>query len=158
MLDWISLMKARFVINIISNKYALLSTMLYVIIDITLSFSLIILLIAFNISISVILDNWHNETTMRSVAVLDYLSVNRDDITLLDVVVPSTLLTSVWALLLLFSSILAMLLIPIDHLRRFTAWWFRDVDKRPLTALAKVMGTLIIIGAGIIKTVRWFMA
>ncbi len=48
-----------------------------------------------------------------------------------------------------------MLLIPIDHLRQFTAWWF-DVEKHPLTAIAKVAGTLIIIGALLIKAVRWF--
>jgi len=51
-----------------------------------------------------------------------------------------------------------MFLIPIDRLRRFTAWWFRDVEKRPLTALAKVMGTLIIAAVAVIKAVRWFGA
>ena len=55
----------------------------------------------------------------------------------------------------MLSSVIAMLLVPIDQIRRFTAWWFRDVGKRPLTAIAKVAGTLIIIGSVVIKAVRW---
>jgi len=65
------------------------------------------------------------------------------------------MLTSIWTFLLLISAIVSILLIAIDRVGRFTAWWFRDVEKRPLTALAKVAGTLIILGAVVIKTIRW---
>jgi hypothetical protein len=67
----------------------------------------------------------------------------------------STLPTSIWTLLLFLAGVISTLLIPIDYLRRFTAWWFRDVEKHPLTALSKVAGTLIIVGAVAIKAVRW---
>jgi hypothetical protein len=62
----------------------------------------------------------------------------------------------VWTVLVVVSSCVAILLEPIDQIRRFTGWWFRDVEKRPLTAVAKVAGTLIIIGAVAIKGIRWF--
>jgi hypothetical protein len=51
-----------------------------------------------------------------------------------------------------------MLLLPVDYLRRFTVWWFRDIEKRPLTAIAKVAATLIIMGALAIKLVHWLGA
>jgi hypothetical protein len=72
-----------------------------------------------------------------------------------DVVIPSTLLTSAWTFLLFVSCPVAQLLAPIDHLRRFTAFWFRDVEHHPLTAIAWVAGTLIVLGALAIKAVRW---
>jgi hypothetical protein len=58
-------------------------------------------------------------------------------IDLLDVITPSTLLTSLWTFLLLISGILAQVLIPIDYVRRFAAWWFRDVETRPLNGVSK---------------------
>jgi hypothetical protein len=74
------------------------------------------------------------------------------------VLIPSTLMTSMWTFLVLLSSIIAQLLIPIDYIRRFATWWFRDVEKHPLTAIAKVAATLIIIGAVVIKAARCFVA
>jgi hypothetical protein len=54
------------------------------------------------------------------------------------------------------STLVAMLLISIDHIFYFTSWWFRDFEKRPLTSIAKVAGTLIIIVAVVIQAVRSF--
>jgi hypothetical protein len=68
---------------------------------------------------------------------------------------PSTLLTSIWTFLLFISCVIAQLLVPIDYLRRFTAFWFKDVEHHPSTAIAKVAATLIIVGAMTIKVVRW---
>lgn len=68
---------------------------------------------------------------------------------------PYTPLTSVWTFLLFLSCLLAQLLVPIDYLRRFTTFWFKDVEHHPLTAIAKVAATLIIVGAMVIKVVRW---
>src|SRR5262249_8194842 len=85
----------------------------------------------------------------------EYLYLPADQISISDVVVPSTMLTSVWTLLFFVSSLFAQLLVPIDYLRRFTAFWFRDVEHHPLTAIAKVAATLIIGGAVVIKAVRW---
>jgi hypothetical protein len=49
-------------------------------------------------------------------------------------------------------------IVPFDYLRRFTAVWFRDVEKRPLTAIAKVAGTLIIVSSVAINVIHWFVA
>jgi hypothetical protein len=90
--------------------------------------------------------------------ILSYVLDSGEKMTLVNVVIPSTMLTSLWTFSLMVSGIIAQLLAPIDYLRRFTAWWFRDIDKHPLTAIAKVAGTLIIIGAGAIKAIHSFGA
>jgi hypothetical protein len=87
--------------------------------------------------------------------ILEYFVKKSSDITFENVIVPSTLLTSVWTFLLFVSCLFAQLLIPIDYLRRFTTFWFKDVEKRPLTAIAKVSATFIVVGAMAIKAVRW---
>jgi hypothetical protein len=56
---------------------------------------------------------------------------------------------------LFISCLVTQLLVPIDYLRRFTAFWFKNVEKQPLTAIAKVAATLIVVGAMAIKVVRW---
>jgi hypothetical protein len=57
---------------------------------------------------------------------------------------------------LFFVSILLLkLLFPLEYIRRFTLWWFRDIDAHPLRAIAKVAAILIVIGAFSIKAVRW---
>lgn len=60
-----------------------------------------------------------------------------------------------WTFLLFISCLVAQLLVPIDYLRRFTAFWFKDVEHHPLTAIAKVAATLIIVGAVVVKVERW---
>jgi len=60
-----------------------------------------------------------------------------------------------WTLLLFISCLVAQLLVPIDYLRRFTAFWFKDVEHHPLTAIAKVAATLIVVGATAVKAVHW---
>jgi signal transduction histidine kinase len=55
----------------------------------------------------------------------------------------------------MISSLLVGLLYPLEYLRRFTLWWFKDIDAHPLRAIAKVAATLIVIGAFALKVVRW---
>jgi hypothetical protein len=64
------------------------------------------------------------------------------------------MLTSVWVMLFLVSGMIAGLLAPIEYVRGFTIWWF-DIDKHPLKAIAKVAATLIVVGAFVLKAVRW---
>jgi hypothetical protein len=56
--------------------------------------------------------------------------------------------------LFFISSVATGLLAPINQIRRFTACWFRDVEKQPLTAIAKVAATMIIVGAVALKAVH----
>jgi hypothetical protein len=165
LLDWISLAKASLIIKIISQRHAVLSALLFFSIDLSVSyvltyfFALIVLTLngTYNeIAVSNarwLFDRW---TSLEINPIADYLyAVPREQFNLNAVVVPSTLLTSVWAFLLFFASLIAQIFVPIEYARRFTTWWFRDVEKRPLTAIAKVAATLIILGAFAIKVARW---
>ena len=67
----------------------------------------------------------------------------------------STFLTSAWVLLFLVSSGIVKFLAPLEYLRRFTIYWFKDLDSHPLRAIAKVAATLIVIGAFMLKAARW---
>ena len=59
----------------------------------------------------------------------------------MDIFVASTLLTSIWITLILLSTIILKLLIP---LQRFTAWFF-DVEKHPVQAIGIVAAALVMI-------------
>jgi hypothetical protein len=170
--DWGSLAKARIIINVMRNKTSIMSYVLLVLIDMFLSYLVFVsyvfiwLLVIFTAPTFVVVlgdeSQSHLTAFLRSLAIsiemqpiYGYFLKNGASITLVDVIVPSTLMTSMWTLLLLVSILVAKILSPIDHLRRLTIWWFKDVETRPLTAIAKVAATLIIIGAALIKAVRW---
>ena len=55
----------------------------------------------------------------------------------------STMLTSIWTILILLSTAIIKLLAP---LQRFTAWFF-NVERNPLTAVGVVSGALVMIGS-----------
>jgi hypothetical protein len=55
----------------------------------------------------------------------------------------STLLTSIWTILIILSSMVLDILSPVQ---RFVAWFF-DVEKRPIEAIGIVAGALAIIGS-----------
>jgi hypothetical protein len=63
---------------------------------------------------------------------------------------PSTLLTSIWSILILLSTTFLKLLTPIH---RFTAWFF-NVEKHPVEAIGVVSGALVMIGSLIWSLVR----
>jgi hypothetical protein len=67
----------------------------------------------------------------------------------------STFLTSVWVILFVISSTIVEFLAQFEYIRRFTLWWFKDIDAHPLRAIAKVAATLIVVGAFVLKAVRW---
>jgi hypothetical protein len=65
------------------------------------------------------------------------------------------MLTSAWVTLFFISIIILKLLAPLEYLRRLTLWWFKDIDGHPLRAIAMVAAMLIVIGAFVLKAVRW---
>jgi hypothetical protein len=65
-------------------------------------------------------------------------------------VLPSTLVTSIWSILILLSTALLKLLTPIH---RFTAWFF-NIEKHPVEAIGIVSGALVMIGSLIWSLVR----
>jgi len=163
-LDWLSLVKARLIIRkFISTRYAVISTAIFFVIDISASY---MITGVFSTVIDFVTDEilyqrtYHFTRTAQWFLQLDplyknFLNSPGHKMRMATVVIPSTLLTSVWTFLVFISSVIAQLLVPIDYVRRFAAWWFRDVDKHPLTVIAKVAATLIIVAAGAIKVVRW---
>ena len=164
MLDWLSLVKARMLITLISQRFAVLSSMLFLALDLSLSYilafvmamtgGLLIVILTGNSSFySEFRDNIYDYFTL--VPISEYLFVSSEHIDLTFVLIPSTLLTSVWTFLLFVSCLLAQLLTPLDYLRRFTKFWFKDVEHKPLTAIAKVAASLIVVGAVVVKAVRW---
>ena len=164
--DWISLIKARLLMKvIIIHGDKALSLPLFIFLDLICSYFLPFFMVIITFSGACLLRHGICSNIFAVEGIREYvtLGVLTDNylfkpgiyIHLEHVLVPSTLFTSVWTLLVMLSSVIAMLLVPIDQIRRFTAWWFRDVGKRPLTAIAKVAGTLIIIGSVVIKAVRW---
>jgi hypothetical protein len=72
-----------------------------------------------------------------------------------ELMLTSTMLTSTWLIFFLISSALAGLLAPIEHIRHFTIWWFKDIDAHPLRAIAKVAAVLILLGAFVLKAIQW---
>jgi hypothetical protein len=165
--DYLSLLKAKFLITVILQKYAVVTSIAFLLVDVSLSYALSYLvriivqatnMLYFNDVYGTFFVLGLKLTTNEFLefrAITDYFTVSSDNVTLTAVIVPSTLLTSVWTFLLFVSCLIAQLLVPIDYLRRFTSFWFKNVEKRPLTAIAKVAATLIVVGAMAIKAVRW---
>ena len=84
-----------------------------------------------------------------------YFLTSEPNMRIIDIIIPSTLLTSAWVTLFFISAMILKLLAPLEYLRRFTLWWFKDLDAHPLRAIAKVAATLIVVGAFVLKAVRW---
>jgi hypothetical protein len=67
--------------------------------------------------------------------------------------ITSTLLTSVWAVIALISSVVAKLLILFEYTRRGRTWFF-EVDKHPIRSIGIVAAGLIFISSMIVTFVR----
>jgi hypothetical protein len=166
-LDWISLAKARFLIRAISPKYSISSSLFFLSTDVLLSYLLLFTFTTVHLFSETLFVTVQFEEVINSFlynvipdfvdlsVITDYFTTESEHSYFFAVLPPSTLLTSVWTFLLFISAILAQLLVPIEYLRRVTRYWFKDVEKQPLTAIAKVAATLIVVGAMAIKAVRW---
>jgi hypothetical protein len=167
--DWISLSKSRFIINAVYQKTTLNTTFLFLALDIFLSFLmpvfianilLFIFLITwdifhFNFPIIIQLKVLYAESKLYFYTPMatEYFT-HKNILVFASVFVPSTLLTSFWTSLLFLSNFVALLFYPVERLRILTLWWFRDVEKHPLTVIAKVTGTLIIATSLAISAIR----
>jgi hypothetical protein len=164
--DWLSLIKAKLIVKILSQRYAVRSAGIFLVIDMLGSYliSLFALVFLFCILKTLVDHEWPHLTEinptfegyMSLLPIRQYFGLGgiRPFIPS-NVIVPSTMLTSVWTLLIFVSSMIALLLVPVDYIRRFTTWWFRDIENHPLTAVAKVGAILTILGAMVIKAARW---
>jgi hypothetical protein len=163
--DWLSLIKARFIIHFLSQRYAIISGVGFLIIDLLCSYLLAffaILVFSWTYWLYALgeLMPWSQfglfvNNFIHLGALRHYLGFSEQEFSPIAVVVPSTMLTSLWTVLLIVSGMIAQLLNPLDYLRRFTAWWFRDIETRPLTAIAKVGAALIVLGSVVVKASQW---
>jgi len=160
--DWISLTKARYLLKIMSTKYALTSMILFFFFDIVASYLMPFIASAMLYGIAYVFSQpnpggfWRVANAyLHLEPISQYFIHQGNNMSLNSVLIPSTLLTSLWTLLLVLTFFIVKLLIPLETLRRLTAFWFRDVEKYPLTSIAKVAATLIIAGATVIKVIRW---
>ena len=164
--DWLSLSKAKAILTFISRRDNIFWTLGFVIIDI--SSTLIILIICVSVLAVIFIAPWERHEFLNSWAMLHVmegffleLGIQMKDyfsgklISLLQVAVASTMLTSAWVVLFFISTLLLKILFPLEYIRRFTLWWFKDIDAHPLRAIAKVSAILIIIVAFTIKLARW---
>lgn len=164
-LDWLSLCKAKLLIRVVSRRLGSVSALLFFVLDVALSFVLSIICAGLYIGFLVALRELSADEAIFSLRQLveldpvrDYINAAPRSVTISDVIVPSTLFTSVWTFLLFVATIVTRLLAPIDHIRQFTRWWFKDVDKHPLTAVAKVAATILIVAAFSLKAFHWMFA
>jgi hypothetical protein len=67
-----------------------------------------------------------------------------------EIILLATLLTSIWTVLILLSTIALKLLTP---LHRFTAWFF-DLEEHPVKTIGIVAGVLVMAGSLIWSAVR----
>jgi hypothetical protein len=167
-LDYVSLVKSRYLLKFISDKNSWKSTLIFFLADIIISYvlSFFALLLVEYVDFAVVFKEFTAITAKQFHDLINmfvtlqpisqYFTAKPNSMLLDYVIIPSTLLTSLWTFLFLLSSVIVTLLVPVDHLRRFAVFWFRDVEKQPLTVIAKVAATLIIVGSGVTKALHWF--
>jgi hypothetical protein len=177
--DWLSLVKARLLLRaVLSYQRVIISALSFFLLDFVISYILVLLSLCLFLAIaeagvslvysggdlSDLLDGLAYALHNMKNTLAAWLQLNpliwiynkpSENFSFREAFVPSTMLTTIWTFGLFVSAIIAQLIAPIDYLRRFAGWWFRDVEHHPLTAIAKVAATLIVIGAFAIKAVRW---
>jgi hypothetical protein len=159
-IDWLSLAKAKFLLKMMSERATVIWMALFVIIDV--SATLLMLVSILYLFLTLIGANdvnsiWTHTGLVRDIvaATYEYYIMPGIETGVIAVTIPSTMLTSAWVLLFLVSVMLLKLLAPLEYIRYFTLWWFKDIDAHPLRAVAKVAATLIVIGAFALKALRW---
>jgi hypothetical protein len=142
LIDWISLVKSKLILGAMSKLIMIGWVISFVIVDTLLT--ILILLGVFIAYAAVTM--YFMPTNYHFHSLSDGIKVMFDDIllaltgyftttdihALAQVAIPSTMLTSAWVLLFLISTILAKLLGQLEYIRRFTLWWFKDIDAHPL--------------------------
>jgi hypothetical protein len=174
LVDWVSLAKARFFLKLLPHRRPIMFSFMFFVFDLSASYVLSLLFLVLYLIVSQeIIGLINKDDFLQTIVYIwtniqivflawlnlhpfsQYINMPSENFNINFVFIPSTMLTTIWTLFLFLSSIVTQLIAPIDYLRRFMAWWFRDVDRHPLTVIAKVAATLIVIGAGVIKVVRW---
>jgi hypothetical protein len=164
LVDWLSLVKSKYLLQGLSRtKVTISHNILFIFMDVCATFIILstvldmitAILTGLKLFRAEAYDIYINNISKYPYDYLrNYLYSDRVD-SLLQVFIPSTMLTSAWVALVFIATLLLKLLAPLEYLRRFTLWWFKDIDAHPLRAIAKVAATLIVVGAFALKIARW---
>ena len=156
--DYMALLKTRILLR------ASITPVILVILDVTASVGIsTVVYFVVKIFSYIILKYWELKTFHLPYDRVVYLSVDAIEMMWMSfihrdfnqffppVMFMSTLLTSIWTLAIVISSVALKLLVP---LQRGTAWFF-DVEKRPIEAIGIVAGVLIFACSIIWSLARW---
>ena len=158
--DYLAIAKARVIINLISRVRTILSIVLLVLSDVAISCIISFIAILLNLCFSEMgglisaigLGLFWSTLFMayQSFALLlAEVTGNGHGWAMFELFVGSTILTSIWTILILVSSIVAKLILPLDSIRQFATWFF-DVDRHPIRAISAVAGGLVFAGSMVV--------
>jgi hypothetical protein len=154
--DYFALAKSRYIMVGIGSSKNAVQVVLLVLLDvagsITISFLFLFAFLlagnAYNLS-HWIVNDWLAIVEQISSRFIG-LQETPNGFNLVQLTILSTVLTSIWTILILLSTTALKLLGPVH---RFTAWYF-DVEKHPVQAIGIVAGALVMIGSLIWALVR----
>jgi hypothetical protein len=150
--DWLSLIKARLLLRTMAKYGSFFALLLFVLVDVFISAAIPAVLIDIMNYQSPLIS--FDISQLWTIILGNYLTLDSSSITLPEVLYPTTLLTSLWTVLLLISTVTVKLLVPVDRIRGFIRLWFRDIDRHPLSAIAKVMEAIVVGGAVAVSGIR----
>lgn len=150
----VSLVKARFLLDKLLVNYTLAAILGVVVIDLAISYllPLVPLIILSFTPLSPMYEapghiQFYIEVFLRLVPIKQYLYHHSENIHVITAIGLTPLLISVWTIIMIGSSMVAMLLYSVKYLKRFIASWFLEVEKSPVKAIAIVAGSLTLMVA-----------
>jgi hypothetical protein len=151
--DYLALAKTRILIARLHARTHVSAIALMVLLDIALSM-LISCLVAV-ITIVVVLRRGVVAAVELVEGSLLSLRESSDSFPAFDIFFASTLMTSIWLLMILLASGLLKLILPLEYVRRFVTWFF-PVDQHPVRAIGIVSAAFVWFGSLIIAMLsRW---
>jgi hypothetical protein len=152
--DYLSLGKARWFMRRISRPSNVAVVALLTLGDLLCSMAISTTMSAVAFFLNVLWLHGNPGVWMTTEPLLEWLDIGNailgrdiDHLGDMTILAPSTLLTSIWAILILIPT---AILKPLTPLQRFTAWFF-DVDHHPVKAIGIVSAAMVMIG-GLIWT------
>jgi hypothetical protein len=126
-IDWLCLVKAKFILDIMSKRVTVLWSLVFVTLDLcsTLAILIIVTLIYLGgLNRWIYAEAWNDILTyfnvlisIMAVTIVAYFE-GAPVVNLVEVALPSTMLTSAWVMLLFVSILILKLLSPLEYIRR----------------------------------------
>lgn len=149
-MNWVSLVKARFLLVRLLVNHTLATILVVVVIDVAISYllPLVPLIILSFTPLSPMYEmpghiQIYIEVFLRLVPINQYLHHHSQNIHIITAIALTPLLISVWTIIMIGSSMVTMLLYSAKYLEHFIAGRFLEVEKSPVKAIAIVAGSLM---------------